>query len=44
MDRLSEEEVLFIWEPVLGPDEAWAEYCDYSFYCDVEEIDFDEED
>jgi hypothetical protein len=38
MERLSEDEFLFIWEPVLGPDTAWPEYCDYSWWCDVDEI------
>jgi len=44
MERLSEDEFLFIWEPVLGPDAAWSEYCDYSWWCDVDEIDLNEED
>ena len=46
MDRLSEDEFLFIWEPVLGPEETWSEYCDYCLYCGIDEIDFgeDEED
>ena len=41
--RLSEEEFMFIWE-VLGPDTAWSEYCDYTLWCDLEEIDLNEED
>jgi len=44
MERLSEDEFLFIWEPVLGPDTAWSEYCDYSWWFDVDEIDLNEED
>jgi hypothetical protein len=43
MDRLSENEFLFIWEPILGPDDAWSEYCDYCLYCGIDEIDFDED-
>ena len=42
--RLSEEEFLFIWEPLLGPDATWSEYCDYTLRCDLEEIDLNEED
>ena len=42
--RLSEEEFLFIWEPLLGPDATWSEYCDYTLWCDLEEIDLNEED
>ena len=44
MERLSEAEFLFIWEPVLGSDTAWSEYCDYRLHCGLDEIDFDEED
>ena len=44
MDRLSENESMLIWEPVLGPDDAWSEYCDCSWWCDVDEIDSAEED
>ena len=44
MERLSENEFLFIWEPVLGPDTAWSEYCAYSLWCDLDEINFEEED
>lgn len=44
MERLSEDEFLFIWEPVLGHSEAWSEYCDYSWWCDFDEINLDEED
>ena len=46
MDRLSEDEFMFIWEPVLGNSEAWSEYCDYCLYCGIDEIDLgeDEED
>lgn len=43
MDQLSEDEFLFIWEPVLGHEAAWSEYCDYSLYCGIDEIDFDED-
>jgi hypothetical protein len=43
MDRLSEDEFLFIWEPVLGPDQAWDEYCGYCFWCDIDGIDCDED-
>ena len=47
MDRISGDEFLFIWEPALGADNAWSEYCWYSFCCDldeIDEIDFGEED
>ena len=44
MERLSENEFLFIWEPVLGPDAAWDEYGDYSLYSYLDELNFDEED
>ena len=44
MEQLTEAEFLFIWQPVLGPDEAWSEYCDYTLWCDLDEINFDEED
>jgi hypothetical protein len=44
MDRLSEDDFLFIWEPVLGPETTWDEYCKYSLDCDLDEIDLDEED
>jgi len=43
MERLSENEFLFIWEPVLGPETAWSEYCDYNLYSDLSELDFSEE-
>ena len=43
MDRISEDEFLFIWEPALGGDTAWSEYSWYSFCCDLDEIDFGEE-
>ena len=44
MDKLSEEEFLFIWEPILGPDTALLEYYSYNFWCEIDELDFDEED
>ena len=44
MERLTENEFLFIWEPVLGPENACSEYRDYEFLCDLDEIDFGEED
>jgi len=47
MERISGDEFLFIWEPVLGPDTAWFEYCLYSFSWeldDFDEIDFSGED
>ena len=44
MERLSENEFLFIWESVLGPDAAWSEYLNYTLWCDLDEIDFEEED
>ena len=44
MERLSEDEFLFIWMPVLGFKAAWSEYCDYTLWCDLDEIDIDEED
>ena len=44
MERLSENEFLFIWEPVLGPDTAWSEYCDYTLFSDLEELNLNEED
>ena len=44
MERLSEDEFLFIWEPVLGTYAAWSEYCDYCLWCDMDEINCDEED
>ena len=43
MERLSEKEFIFIFEKVLGPDEAWSEYCDYTLWCDLDEIDLNEE-
>ena len=42
--RISEEEFLFIWEPLLGPETAWSEYCDFTLWSDLEEIDLNEED
>jgi len=39
MQRLSEEEFLFIWVPVLEPDTAWSEYCDYTLWFDLDELD-----
>jgi hypothetical protein len=44
MERISGDEFLFIWEPVLGSETAWSEYCWYSFCCDLKDIDFGEED
>ena len=44
MERISGDEFLFIWEPVLGPEKAWFEYSLYSFCCELEDIDFGEED
>ena len=43
MERLTQEEFLFIWEDVLGPDTAWSEYGKQSFWCDIDESDFDDE-
>ena len=43
LERLTEDEFLFIWEPVLGPETALGEYHDYKLLCDIEEIDFGEE-
>jgi len=43
MERLSENEFLFIWEPVLGPETAWSEYCDYTLFSDLEELNLNEE-
>ena len=42
MDRLSKNESLLIWELVVGPDDAWYEHWDYSWWCDVDEIDIEE--
>ena len=42
MDRLSENESMFIWESILGSDDAWSECCDCSWWCDVDEIDIEE--
>ena len=39
MERLSENEFLFIWKPVLGPDTTLSEYCDYTLWCDLDELD-----
>jgi hypothetical protein len=44
MERLTEEEFMFIWEPVLGPDTVWSEYCDYTLWSDLDELDLTEED
>ncbi len=44
MEKLSEEEFLFIWKPVLGSDATWSEYCDYTLWSDLDEINFEEED
>jgi len=41
MERLTEEEFMFIWEPVLGPDTVWSEYCDYTLWCVPEEPEID---
>ena len=43
LDHISEAEFMFIWEPALGPDTAWSEYCWYSFFSDLDEIDFGED-
>ena len=43
MERLTEEEFLFIWEPLLGTDAAWAEYCNCTLWSDLSEFDFSEE-
>ena len=44
MERLSEDQLLFIWLPVLGFKEGWSEYCNYCFECDIDNIVNDEED
>lgn len=44
LERLTEDEFLFIWGPVLGPDTALGEYHDYQLLCDIDEIDFGGED
>ena len=44
MERISGDEFLFIWEPVLGLETALGEYHDYKILCDLDEIDFGEED
>ena len=44
MKKLSDEEFLYIYKSVLGPETAWSEYCDYTLWCDLDELDLDEED